>query len=92
MTNRQALYKKAINKWSSVFQLDMLGEECLELAIAINHYKRKRKHSFTQLMEEMADVEILLEQIKVLLCYGTDKYAFRTAKIQKLKRLRERLS
>lgn len=86
------LYKKAIAKWSGEVQLSMLEEECLELALAVKHYRRKRTDSFEHLMEEMADVEILLEQIKVLLCFGTDKYAFRTARARKFKKFKKMLA
>ena len=85
------LLEKALKLWSNDFQLDMLAEECLECAKAVFDYKRRKKDSFTNLMEEMADVEILLEQIKTMLCFGGDKFAFRTAKVKKIKRLRKML-
>lgn len=88
---KKTLYLKAIEKWGDELQLNLLEEECLELALAVRHYQRRRTDSPANLIEEMADVEIMLEQAKILLLIGTDKYAFRTAKRKKLKRLKERL-
>lgn len=45
-------------------QLDMLQEECAELIQAVSKYKRKR---VTNIVEEMADVFIMLDQIIYLL-------------------------
>lgn len=45
-------------------QLDMLQEECAELIQAVNKYKRTRT---TAIVEEMADVYIMLYQITYLL-------------------------
>lgn len=45
-------------------QLEKLEEECLELALAIKHKDRPSSNDFKNLIEEMADVENLLEQIK----------------------------
>lgn len=44
-------------------QLDKLGEECLELALAIRH-KDRPTIGLGNVIEEMADVLNLLEQIK----------------------------
>lgn len=46
-------------------QLDQMQEECGELIVAIN--KRKRYGKSEQVIEEMADVELMLEQVKYLL-------------------------
>jgi len=89
--DKKELYQKAIDKWGSELQLNMLEEECLELVLAIKNYQRRKENSFLDLIEEMADVEIMIEQIKVLLLFGTDKYVFRTTKRKKLKKLRKML-
>ena len=91
MKSRDILYKRALDKWGGEAQLNMLEEECIELALATRHFQRRREGSFLKLMDEMADVEIMIEQIKMVLLLGTDKYVFRTAKRKKLKRLKERL-
>ena len=45
-------------------QLNMLQEECAELIQAVNKYKRTRT---TAIVEEMADVYVMLAQITYLL-------------------------
>lgn len=58
-------------------QSDQLVEECAELIQAVNKYRRARgtgqavhiseKKAFANLVEEIADVESMIEQIKYLL-------------------------
>ena len=91
MKAKEILYRRAREKWGDNAQLFMLEEECLELALATKHFQRRRENSFLKLIDEMADVEIMLEQIKTILLVVKDKYVFRTAKRKKLKRLKERL-
>jgi len=43
----------------------MLAEECNELALAVHHYLRGRADK-GHIAEEIADVEFMLEQVKVL--------------------------
>ena len=47
-------------------QLDMMMEECGEMIVAINHYKRQRV-STERLIEEFADIWIVLKQMGVFL-------------------------
>lgn len=47
-------------------QLSILQEECAELIQAVSKFRRVYDGSLSLLMEEMADVEIMLEQIKYL--------------------------
>lgn len=88
---KKEIYKQCIEKWGVKAQLGMLAEECIECSLAVYHFVRREEDSFTNLMSEMADVEIMLEQMKIMLCVGTDKYAFRMAKVKKLKRIKEHL-
>lgn len=53
-------------------QLDMLTEECAELIQAINKYKRNTANSYVNLAEEIADVEIMLQQIKYLVGFNPE--------------------
>lgn len=46
--------------------LDMMIEECGEMIVAINHYKRQRV-STERLIEEFADIWIVLKQMGVFL-------------------------
>lgn len=67
--------KKVAEHYGYEAQSNQLIEECAELIQAVNKYRRatKRIHSeevdiaLDNLVEEIADVEIMLEQIKHLL-------------------------
>ena len=57
-------YNKAIELWGEDLQFGMLSEECGELLTAINHWRRKRIHT-ASVVEEMADVIIMIYQVMV---------------------------
>ena len=65
ISKRNALYQQAIDLWGENAQIDMMVEECAELIQALQ--KRKRA-SFLRLKvaEEIADVEIMCEQMKLI--------------------------
>lgn len=56
-------------------------EECAELIQAINHKHRGREHNIA---EEIADVEIMLEQLKIINDCADAVQEFRKAKIDRL--------
>lgn len=63
----QALFKKTIAKWGERSQMEMAQEEATELALAIRKFIRKQTvHTFKNMAEEIADVEIMIEQIKIM--------------------------
>lgn len=43
---------------------DFLVEECAELIQAIQHYKRNRTNSYQEVVNEMADVYVLMDCVK----------------------------
>lgn len=55
--------KNAINKFGAYHQLDMLIEEMAELTQSISKFKRDKIHNVE---EEVADVEIMLEQLRLM--------------------------
>ena len=57
------LAARAIEKWGTDDQLRMLQEECAELVQAINHYFRQVDNAKRNLIEELADVAIVHQQI-----------------------------
>jgi len=61
--NKRKLYQKAIEKWGTELQLDMMIEECAELTQAIIHFKRNRK-AVAEIISEIADVKIMIEQME----------------------------
>lgn len=55
--------KSAVNCYGLEAQLNQLTEECGELIAAVNHFRRGRACGRAELVEEMADVYIMIEQI-----------------------------
>lgn len=67
LEKRNEAYLKAIKKWGAKAQLEMAQEEATELALAIRKQIRKNDDdSFRNLVEEIADVEIMIEQITLM--------------------------
>lgn len=84
--NNQEVYQKAIKTYSEVAQMRKTQEECGELVAAIgqNIDCRIDVHA---LASEVADVEIMIEQMRMII--GKEKVD--AAKAYKINRLRERL-
>ena len=74
--------KKAVNTFGEYTQLDMVIEEMAELTQAISKLKRNKEHNVE---EEVADVEIMLQQVKLMSLFDVKKID--EIKEQKLKRL-----
>lgn len=82
----EEICRKAIEKWGAGKQLNMIIEECAELQKAISKYIRYEHNEVWRLkaVEELADVEIMLEQGKQML---TTPDEFKRIKEDKLARL-----
>ena len=77
---------QALEKWGEPAQLDMVIEECLELALAVRHYKRGR---FSQprevILDEMVDVLLMIDQLReIFLISGKELGEKRSEKIVRL--------
>lgn len=84
--NDEETLRAALRRYGFEPQLSMLTEECGELVAAVNRWRRGREGAFPSLLEEIADVEILIDQMRLV--YGAEIDA---ARARKLARLRERL-
>ena len=85
LSNPSTIYAKALHIWGKESQLDMTVEECAEFIAALNRMRRGRT-DFLPLFDEIADVEIMIEQMRLMFGdNGIDK-----AKRSKLIRLAER--
>ena len=80
------LYQKALYKWGTDAQLDMVIEECAELINAIQKWRRHRVDSIA-VLEEGVDVELCLEQLKVILDAPTLWANVRKDKLERLAKL-----
>lgn len=83
----ERLYSAAIEKWGTEPQMRMAQEECAELIVAIGHMLRGRV-GIRDLSSEIADVEIMCAQMRLLVGHGPVD----AAKTSKLKRLAERVN
>lgn len=84
-------FNQSIIKYGEEPQCRQAMEECAELIQAINKCIRypDRKDCHNNLIEEIADVEIMLYQLKVMFNISDDEvFAF---KVEKAKREQERL-
>jgi len=84
------VYGRAIEKWGKQLQMVLLMEEMSELAKEVS--KRIRgKPDYDHMAEEIVDVEIMLEQLKLI---GSKEYAqfdenINSHKKRKIRRLEE---
>lgn len=92
----RAVLKAAIDKYGPQNQLSQTQEECAELIQAISklnragssdHPGRTAKAAMNNLMEEAADVQIMLDQIRIM--YPSKAYD--TIRAQKIARLQKRM-
>ncbi len=60
------IYINALEAWGKKSQINMMIEECGELITALQHFKRGRKNAVLEVLEELADVEIVLEQMSII--------------------------
>lgn len=93
MTEKEKIriWTKAIKTYGVPAQMDMLVEECAELIVEVNHYKRNLvkggETNLSKLLSEIADVEIMIKQMKLIFNENTINgiVEFKT------RRLRERI-
>jgi len=83
---RESVLAGAIGAWGVRSQVDMAIEECGELIVSLSHFKRGRS-DLKSLAEEIADVTIMLDQLKLIV--GADIIA--DAIERKFVRLEERV-
>jgi NTP pyrophosphatase (non-canonical NTP hydrolase) len=82
------IYQRALNLWGEQAQIGMAIEELGELIVQLAKFGRRYNGStLGEVVEEIADVEIMMEQMRLL--YGDDLVEM--AKRKKLARLEERL-
>lgn len=89
------IYEQAISRWGGISQSDMMVEECAELIQALNKFKRAKgdenlSKCWDNILEEIADVEIMLNQMKVL--FNRDGKEIQKWKEIKLERLKKRIT
>lgn len=76
------ILQDAVETFGLEKQLAMLQEECAELIVAVSHYNRGRCGALDNLIEEIADVSIMLDQIS--LAFDRDIQPLRNWKLERL--------
>lgn len=79
--------QRALDTYGSLPQIVMVFEEMSELQKELCKYLRG-KYSPASIAEEIADVEIMIEQMKMLFCCADE---VRDVRRRKVERLKERL-
>ena len=62
----QEIYHKALMRWGLDDQVMMAMGECGELIAALNRYYNQRRGELSEVAEEIADVEIMMGQMRLL--------------------------
>lgn len=83
MPNEEAILRKALETYGSLAQINMVFEEMSELQKELCKHLRG-KDNLAEIAEEIADVEIMLSQMKYLFdCENTVKN-YRQQKVERL--------
>ena len=83
--NETEVLERALNTYGSTAQITMVFEEMSELQKELCKYLRG-DGSFKNIAEEIADVEIMLEQMKILFYCAFDVLVARRRKVQRLEK------
>ena len=85
----EALYRAALDRWGADLQADMAVEEMAELTKALIKFRRfPTDKTRAAVANEIADVEIMLEQLRMIFRNDT---SVEMARARKLARLETRL-
>jgi NTP pyrophosphatase (non-canonical NTP hydrolase) len=76
------IYIKAIDKFGVDHQMRKVVEELFELGVAIMHYQRSS--GIHNIIEEVADVQIMLEQMQLIFDIEKDVAQVKVIKLLKL--------
>ena len=79
--NEKEIFNAAIRVFGGSAQEEVAIEEMAELIQAITHKHRGREHNIA---EEVADVEIMLEQLKIINGCASEVKEIRKQKIERL--------
>ena len=95
LPDEAVLYREAYRKWGIEAQMDMVIEEAAELTKEICKAHRKGLiHVQCEVTEELVDLEIMLEQLKVILSDHLHSFdgMYMRKREEKLNRLHDRLT
>lgn len=81
----QTILQNAMDTWGQDKQIMLFGEECCEAATEVLKMENGRKDSPADLIEEIADVSIMVDQMRLI--WGPQIYAARLAKLERLEQI-----
>ena len=84
----QEIYRKAVKVCGRDAQMGMLQEECAEVIQAVNKLRRGALGAADNLCEEIADVEIMLAQMRCVLPENRIEF-FKKLKLERLEKMLE---
>jgi NTP pyrophosphatase (non-canonical NTP hydrolase) len=79
------ILRDAIAKWGIDLQLHCVEEELAELIVALKHFRRS-KATREQVIEEMADVYIMLGQLSMIMECDSELLKAKEFKLERLKK------
>lgn len=83
--NKYDIYKAALDKWGVDLQITMMVEECAELIKAVTKFKRNPNESAgIDVLHELADVQIMVEQMRFIFADYGDPESFVLKKLERL--------
>jgi hypothetical protein len=86
------ILQEAINRYGEDYQTDRMLEEMSELTKELLKFRRNGGMNHSDVLDEMVDVEIMLEQMKMIhLLLPDDERNFKDRREFKINRLRDRL-
>ncbi len=87
--NEENIYAKALKKWGEDLQIIVAIEEMSELTKELTKYLRNKDKDMQNTAQEIADVEIMLAQLKFI--FDNHKYVeiHKKSKLQRIKRIVE---
>lgn len=98
--NEKTVFLEAIKKYGQEDQIQMVYEECSELIKALSKYHRVSKHQaydkrkvqrcLNNIIEEVADVSIMIDQVKLI--FGITEKQIAAIRDEKVSRLEDTLN
>lgn len=87
----EEIYTEALELFGREAQLRQAQEEAAELIVAINHYLRGNPSGFSEILEEITHVKIMLGQLEVVIGKSYAKDVIGKAMDKELTRLENRI-
>lgn len=89
---QQEICFRAFMTYGAKVQIGIAMEECAEFIVAASHFLRERPGAMEEFVEELADVQICLTQMEIMLAQMGQREKFVEMFERKLSRLEKRIS